>query len=78
VLTEAGFPGLTTGITKAFFHIAGMFALPTDRLKRAVRYLRAVMPRCFRCLGVKPSGPVAVDLLEALMASKTCTEEKGA
>jgi hypothetical protein len=42
VLMDAGLPGLVMGITKGFFHIDGMLALATERLKRAVKKVISV------------------------------------
>ena len=51
------------GITSADFQIEGTSAIAIERLKVAVK-----CPKCFMCHGAKPSGPVAVEFLEPLIA----------
>jgi hypothetical protein len=65
----AGLPGFKTGNTRAAFQMAGTVASLTDRLKIDIRKARPASPKCFRWTDVRPSGPVAVELLAFLMAS---------
>ena len=48
-----------------------------QRLNVFVKYSSPWGPRCFRCHGARPSGPVAVEFLEAQIASATSFAEKG-
>ena len=60
---------------RADFQIAGISAHLTDRLNNDVRYAKPLRPRCFKWIGVRPSGPVAVEFFDALMARKVSTEK---
>ena len=68
-LIPAGLPGFRTGIITEDFHMDGISALAKERLKTAVKNSMPRGPRRFRCHGARPSGPVAVEFLETLIAS---------
>lgn len=74
----ASLPGFRTETITAAFQIARSSALPTEKLKRLVRYATTQGPRCLRWIEVRPSGPVADELLAALIASRVLIGRKGA
>ena len=70
-------PALRRGTMVAFFQMSGISARLIDRLNMSVRYCVPEGPRCFRCSTVRPSGPVAVELLHCLIALVVYSEIKG-
>ena len=71
-------PGLGMGIIVAIFQMEGTSVLAIDRLKRAVRKLIAMGPKCLRNRILILSGPTAVEFPEDLMSSWTKPAVKGA
>ena len=64
------------GRTRACFQIAGRLAELRERLKREVRKVRALGPRCFKWRLERLSGPKAGEFLRSLMASAVSRIEK--
>jgi hypothetical protein len=75
-LSPAGSSGFRTGIVVAAFQTDGRSAEQTDKLKRRVRKSTHLGPRCFSWMAMRPSRPVAEELLAALIASKVFAEVK--
>ena len=51
------------------FQMSGIVHCAKDRLKILVKYVMAFGPRCFKCTLLRPSGPMALDDLQAFMAA---------
>ena len=71
------FNGLRDGEDNGLFYISGICAPATERLNILVRYSRPAGPKCFRCIIVSPSGPVAVEFLHCLMMVAVLLAVKG-
>ena len=63
---------------RAVFQMEGTSAVATDKLNTSVKYCTAFGPMCLRCQGASPSGPNAVEFLEAEMAAFVSSALNGA
>lgn len=54
------------------FHIVGIIACFTELLKRFVRKFIPLIPKCLSMIGEMPSGPMALEFLEFLIAFNVC------
>ena len=62
-------PGFGRGIIMELFQMVGIWQVSSDRLKICVRYSKLKVPRYFRCKFDMPSGPIALEALDFLIAS---------
>jgi hypothetical protein len=65
------------GMIKAVFQMVGTTMSLTDKLKSSVRYITPDWPRFFKCKEVRPSGHMAVELLDLARGSVIIAIVKG-
>ena len=69
---EMSLPGFGIGMINEEFHIAGFGHVVTERLKRAVMYLMALGPRCFKWKMLSFPGPKALLFLQGFSLCLPC------
>ena len=72
-----GLPGLGMGMMVAHFQIEGRSEWVMERLKRQVRKVTALGPKCFKWSIETPSGPTAVEFFARFIAAIVSSSLKG-
>ena len=74
--SSAGLPGFRRGMIFPIFHLDGIMESFTLLLQMEVKYVIPLGPRCFIMINERPSGPIALEFLDFVIALRVCSGVK--